>query len=242
MPVRVKGKTAQRIKAWSFSRYSDYVLCPFKAFLKHVKRVQEPPNAAMQRGSEIHDKAENYIMGKISRIPSELKEFHKLFKQLRDDYKKNKDIVVEQMWAFTKDWKVTRWDDWAKCVVRIKVDCAVVVSSDTMIVYDWKTGKFRPQQNQKYNEQLELYALGALLIFPHIKTVYPQLVYVDEGVTYEGEDDNPLKFTKDQVPALKKSWEKRTKAMLNDTQFAPKPNNLCRWCYFRADNGGPCQY
>jgi len=51
------------------------------------------------------------------------------------------------------------------------------------------------------------------------------------------------------LPRLKKEWVARTKAMLNDKKFAPKPNRFCGFCHFRKDNvaqaitgGGRCQY
>lgn len=245
------------VKAWSFSRYSDYKQCPLKFKLKHIDRIKEPSNAAMERGSEIHDKAEAYIKGKIKRIPKELKEFEDEFKKLKNLFDKrvvsaavtgsaDNSIVVEDTWAFTKDWEETQWDNWVQCWVRIKLDCAHVVDGKTLVISDWKTGKYRPQNNDQYIEQLELYALAALLLYPDMDEVVPRLVYLDAGVIFPTENDDPMVFTQDDLPNLQKIWSHRTKAMFNDRQFAPRPNRFCMWCHYRANNkengGGQCEY
>lgn len=250
--MAVKGKT---ITSWSFSRYSDYKQCPLKAKLKHIDKIKEPPNEAMARGADIHTMAEDYIKGKIARLPKELKGVEATIKELRALYKKlmakkttQSDMVVEDNWAFTKDWDQTRWDDWVHCWVRIKLDCAYIVKyvdKTVLIVRDWKTGKFREEKNEEYVEQLELYALAALILYPHVDEVQPILDYVDLGVVYPPAN-KPLVYTQKDLPRLKKLWEKRTKAMLSDTRFAPRPNNLCKWCHFRKNNagngGGQCKF
>lgn len=235
-------KPAAKITSWSFSRYSDYKQCPLKAKLKHIDKIKEPPNPAMARGAAIHTIAEEYIKGKGRSLPPELKSFSDLFKMLRKQYKKSiNGMVVEDNWAFTKDWTETEWNNWVYCWVRIKLDCAHHHDDEIMIVSDWKTGKFRQEMNEDYIEQLELYALAALMLHPHIKEVRPRLVYLDQGVVYPPED-SPMIFTPADIPKLKKIWEKRTKPMLNDTTFAPRPNDKCHWCFFSASKNGPCKY
>jgi hypothetical protein len=197
----------------------------------------------MARGALIHTIAEQYIKGVLpAKIPPELKAFAADFKELRAMYKKIAySMVVEDNWAFTKGWDETAWNDWVGCWVRIKLDCAFHFDGTTLRVRDWKTGKFREEKNEEYLEQLELYALSALLLHEHIQEVRPDLVYLDVGVVYPPADA-PLVYTRADIPRLKKLWEKRVKPMLTDTVFAPRPNNLCKWCHFRKDNGGPCQY
>lgn len=239
-------KPLKQFNAWSWSRYYDYRECPLKAMLKHLNKIYEPPNPAMARGAEVHDKASDYIKGTLKRLPAELKLFADEFKRLRAAYKKRTSrMVVEDNWAFTKDWDETRWDDWIKCWVRIKLDCAEEVAGDVMIITDWKTGKFRPELNEDYIEQLELYATAALILHPHIVEVRPRLVYLDVNEIYPPAEA-PLVFTQKDLPKLKKLWDKRVKPMMNDTRFAPRPNNKCHWCFYRAGNkangGGQCKF
>lgn len=236
----------KQITSWSFSRYSTYKNCPLKLKLSAIDRIREPGNEAMARGDAIHKLAEAYIKGEGRTLPPELKLFKDEFKKLRAQFKKKiSGMVVEDNWSFTKDWTETQWNDWIGCWVRIKLDCAHHEDDETLIITDWKTGKFRPEMNEEYVEQLELYALAALLLHEHIKQVKPRLAYLDLGITYP-EAEKPLVYTRADIPKLKKLWEKRTKAMLNDKQFAPRPNDKCRWCFYRSSNkaagGGQCKY
>lgn len=237
----------KKITAWSFSRYSTYKQCPLKLKFTAIDRLKEPKNPAMERGAQIHELAEQYLKGKIARLPPELKLFEAEFKKLKAQYKKKiNGMVVEDNWSFTKDWDETAWDDWVGCWVRIKLDCAHHEDDVTLRIRDWKTGKFRPELNEEYMEQLELYALSALLLHEHIERVIPELDYLDEGSVYPPKGEEFV-FTRADIPRLKKLWEKRVKAMMNDTTFAPRPNDKCRWCFFGQSGkakGGPglCKY
>jgi hypothetical protein len=239
-------KKPTKFTSWSFSRYIDYRLCPFKAKLKYLDKIAEPKNEAMERGSHIHELAEHYIKGASSRLPAELKGFTDEFKMLRKQYKKAiSGMVVEDSWAFTKEWDETRWDNWVGCWVRIKLDCAHHESDDVMIVTDWKTGKFHQDLHDDYLEQLELYALAALLLHPHLEAVKPRLCYLDQDLIFPSHDEE-LVYTRADIPRLKKLWNKRVRPMMNDTRFPPRPNNKCRWCFYRASNkaggGGQCKF
>lgn len=238
------GKLLKRITSWSYSRLSDWVLCPLKAKLKHLDKLQEPKNDAMQRGGEIHIIAEEYVKGVSSaKLPAELKLFADLFKRLRALRKKSPaKVIIEDSWAFTKDWVACKWDDWAICWVRIKLDCAEFVKADELIVYDWKTGKFRDTEVAAYEEQLELYALGGFLKFPEVNTITPKLVYLDTSVVH-----GKRTYKRSELAALQKRWSKKVLPMLNDTAFRPTPNHFCKWCWFGQEGkkkGGPgvCQY
>lgn len=240
----------RQITSWSFSRYSTYKQCPLKAKLQFIDKIKEPPNPAMARGAELHEKAEAYIKGSITRLSPELKLFKEEFAALRKQYKKKiSGMVVEDNWAFTNNWTETQWNDWVGCWVRIKLDCAHHEDEETLIITDWKSGKYRPEMNEEYVEQLELYALAALLLYEHIKFVRPRLAYIDLGLIYPEPDSKAeelLTFTRKDIPRLKKLWAKRVKPMMNDKTFAPRPNNFCKWCFFRqankANGGGQCKY
>lgn len=234
-------KQPTQITSWSASRFFTYDLCPAQAKYKFVEKLTEPGNEAMQRGNDIHKLAENYIKGAGRTIPKELTKFTNLFKDLR---KRNKKVIsgmfVEDTWAYRDDWSQTTYNDWNGCKLRVKLDCAVY-SDDLkgLTIYDWKTGKFRPEESGNYELQMELYALAAFKRFPQLEEVRASLVYLDTGDVYPP-DDTP--FLRKDVPKLEKIWAKRVKAMLTDKRFLPKPNNKCRWCHFRKENGGPCKF
>ena len=240
MPTPVK--TAPKpLTSWSFSRYSDYKQCPARFKYKHLEKRPEPKAEALQRGADIHDAISAYLKGESKTVPKEAASYAVELKALRTLYLKPKDqtVVVEDDWAFTSRWGETQWNNWAECWVRIKLDAAHTEGTSVMIVRDWKTGKLRDELVDDYLEQLELYALAALLKYIFIVEVRPELCYVDLGVTYP---ETPLSYTRADIPRLIKLWEKRVAPMFKDKKFAPRPNSKCRWCHFRRENGGPCQY
>lgn len=230
---------ATQIKAWSFSRYSTYRQCPLKLKLSAIDKIQEPKSPPLLRGTDIHKLAEDYVKGLIRTVPKDLKIVAEEIKRLRAIVKKEPAAKVEDTWAFRSDWTQTRWDDWNGCWVRIKLDVAHP-EDNVIVVTDWKTGKFRQDNLQEYLEQLELYALGALLTYagrPGL-VVRPRLVYTDFPVIHPA----PVDYTPKDLPKLKKTWIARTRPMLNDKVFAPKPNNYCYSCFYGQAGkakGGP---
>jgi len=238
---------AKTLTSWSVSRYHTYKQCPLKAKLAFIDKIKEPPNDAMARGAAIHKLCEDFLKGTIKTLPPELSKPKAEFQVERKRVAKRSLLtVVEDSWALTKAWTKTRWDDWALCWLRLKLDYAYEHDGTTLRIRDWKTGKFRPDNLDEYLEQLELYALVGMIMHPHIQRVEPMLVYLDFGIVYPGADDQEIVFTRDDIPRLTKAWEARVKPMLNDTQFAPKPNRFCSWCHYRKSNkangGGQCQY
>jgi hypothetical protein len=234
--------SSKPLTSWSFSRYSDYKRCPLVFKAKHIDKIAEPKNAAMDRGNYIHKLAEDYLKGKLTRLPKELVLFKDEFKKLKAEFKKKiLGATVEDTWAFTKDWDRTRWDDWIKCWVRIKLDCAHYTNGTHLVVTDWKTGKFREDQNEEYMEQLELYALAAFMLLPHVETVEPRLAYTDQGIFYPPAS-KPVIYDRKEAVKLRKIWEKRVAPMFNDKRFAPKANDKCKWCFYGQSGiakGGP---
>lgn len=223
-------KKVEKITAFSYSRYSEYQTCPLKAKLKCIDNLKEPSNEAMERGSKIHGLAEDYLTRRIKRLPKELKLFDKEFKALLKD---GAPLMVEEQWAFDKNWKSYDWFS-KETYCRMMIDVAEnYLEMGELVLIDHKTGKVR----ENHVEQCGLYALGAFMKFPDASRIVAKLWYLDQGVEVKEVFDR-----KKDLPRLKKLWKANVRPMLNDTFFAPRPNNFCRWCHFRKDNGGPCQY
>ena len=246
--MNFKTKTVPKVvqlTSWSYSRYSDWRQCPLKAKFKHIDKLKEPGSPAMDRGNQIHKDAEAFIKGTLAKLPPELALFKTEFADLKKMYKKKaQPMVVEDNWAFTKDWEETQWNDWVGCWVRIKLDCAHYVGDGIMVVTDWKSGKPNDFKTTEYMEQLELYALSALLLHPHLKQVQVRIGWTDVGQMYPAE---PQVYTPADLKGLRKTWDARVKPMMADTTFVPKPNSMCKWCFFGQAGkakGGPglCKY
>jgi CRISPR/Cas system-associated exonuclease Cas4 (RecB family) len=218
----------------------DWRGCPAKFKYKVIDKLVEPPNAAMARGSDIHKKAEDFVTGKLKKMPDELKLFEQEFKLLKGQKIK----IVEDQWAFKADWTDTVWNDWAGCWLRVKLDVAYVnVTHNALVPIDHKTGKYREEKNEEYLLQLELYGLSGLLKYPTIDVVSPRLWYLDHGIIHpDPEKDDEIEYFRKDLPDLKKRWEARVKPYFADKTFRPTPGAACTYCHFRKANGGPCKY
>lgn len=245
-------KPPPRITAWSYSRETDYEGCPAKCKFKSIDKLPEPKSDSMTEGSCIHMLCQSYTTGAVGKLfdeiaeyaaefesaakgklPSELECFAEEFKALRKIKKK---LMVEQELAFTRTWDPTEWfamhgPDAAWC--RIKMDLLYQDSPTTAQMVDYKTGKV----DAKHKDQLSLYAIGAFLSLPATVTrVDCSLWFLKHG------DVMSQAYSRDQLPALIKTWEKRVAKMLKDTSFKPTPGNSCRWCPYSKEKGGPCKF
>lgn len=247
----------KKITAWSFSRYSAYQQCPFKAKLTILEKRQEPKNEAMLRGAALHDAIATYLK-KGGKLPASIKALKSVLDPLRDQFKAGMKLKVkgmqpetEEQWAFTVKWTQTEWKNWADAWVRIALDVMWWTDEETVRVRDWKSGKMNDKSVAEYLEQIELYALAVLLRYPHCKRVIPDLFFIDAMDSYPHELD--LVFTQKDVKRLKKTWEMRVKRMLADTKFAPKPGWQCPGCFFNHSTqfgwkvkiekaAGPCKF
>lgn len=219
------------VTAWSYSRYSDYTQCPLMFKLKHIDRLPSPGSAAMDRGTAIHKLAEDYTLGKLKKIPPELKNFESQFKAV-----KGLNPVVEQNWGFKKDWAWIGRPGWFGDDVwfRAKVDLGLVYDDNTGEVIDHKTGK-------KYDtneEQVELFSLSAFRRYPQLMEVTARLWYLDLA------DDNEVvrEYTRADAAKIAKDWEKKVRPMFADRKFPPRPSQKCAWCAFSKHKGGQCKF
>ena len=231
------------ITAWSYSRYGKYKQCPYAFYCLYILKLPEPKGAALVRGAEVHDEAKFYLQNVTRIIPKSLKLFEPEIKRLRTKFKKEPgSVIVEDNWAFRADWSGTQWNNWNDCWLRVKLDVAER-DGNTVIITDFKTGKFRSDNREDYMEQLSLYGVAALTVFSHVSDlkVTTRLMYLDNGVVYPDKEEAPVYTAKD-VRSMQKDWMKKVKPLFVDKTFAPKPNKWCYSCHYRKDNGGPCIY
>lgn len=230
------------LKSWSFSKYSLYKQCPFKFKLIALDKCKEPSSPALARGREIHDQIEAYLKDRGG-LPESCEDHFKMeFEHMKNLFSKRlSGALAEEEWAFTKTWQPTHWRDWATGWLRSKVDCLYTKDQNTIMLFDWKTGKYNPKYSlEKYLEQLELYSLLGLLMVEHAEKVIPKLVFVDAGVVFPADQAEPLCYYRRDIEDLKIKWEKRIAPMFEDMAFKPKASALCQFCHFRKSNQGIC--
>lgn len=224
------------LSSWSFSRYNTYEQCPAKIKYAVVDRIKEPENDAMRRGSLIHKMCEDFVRGHIDMCP-EIEKFAGVLEDLKARYQRGEAVIVEDSWTFRADWTLTHAKDWDGAWLRMKIDSGYeleVEGKQRQRLIDWKTGKVSPYKEAEYALQLDLYAMAAFILKPHIDEVEVLLSYLDHGMFYPAE---PVIYTRERDAArLKKEWTNRTKRMLADTRFAPTPSRMCGYCFYSKNS------
>jgi hypothetical protein len=243
-------KPAPQIHAVSYSRYSTYTECPLKCKLQNIDKIQDTaPAPAMDRGTGIHAMGQAFVSATIPKadkrdgdrlkpfaadiakaakgvMPTALHNFKSEFTKLR-----KLKAITEQEWAFDVNWRPTSWFAMhgpTAAFLRVKVDVHYEEKKGGILpIIDLKTGKVYPEKGK---EQLELYGIAGLLMYPAVKLVQAKLWYLDHGVQA---DHN---FPRESLDALKKLWLGRFAPMLNDRKFPARPGDACRWCFYRASN------
>jgi|SRR5579859_5709297 len=231
-PGRFK-QAVDKLTAWSYSRWKDYEKCPFFCKCKHLLRMREPDNPAMENGTIVHQLGAQHVTGALKKFPKELGVFGEEFKKLRAAK-----ALTEQEWAFDSRYAQVDWFS-KQAWLRIKVDAHYLLQQPTgkrglvrttVVIVDYKTGK----NHADHAQQRSLYALGGLLMYPDAAEVVAEHWYIDSG---EIESDT---FAAKDLPKLQRQWEQRTRAMLADSSFVPRPGAYCRWCHYSKAKGGPC--
>lgn len=221
------------VKAWSYSRYALYELCPLKFKLKHIDRIPEPGSDAMERGNAVHKELADYLVSGAGAgtLPVIVKsrEQQAIYREMRAIPDENK--VVEQQWGFTAKWRPTGWfggDTWFRSIL----DYGVMYDDNTFEAVDHKTGK-RYGSN---DEQVETQALAVMCKFQPVTHVTTRLIYLDGG------EEEIAEFEARLRPLLAAKWEKKVQPMFTDTIFAPRPNEKCRFCHYAKSKAGLCRF
>lgn len=215
------------ITAWSYSALSGYESCPRQFKYRRIDKLPEPTSPALAKGRKVHDEAAKFLDGSTDVFPTSCVTFRDQFYELRD-----MNPIVELQWAFTKKWRPTGW--FAKdAYCRVILDAGKVYSDGTADVIDHKTGK---RYDDDYMDQLGLFAAATIKMHPEVYNVTTRLWYLDTA------DEVIEEFTKDQAMEILEDLEGRAARMMTDKRFPPKPSWKCRFCHFRNDNGGPCEF
>jgi hypothetical protein len=219
------------MNSWSFSRYDTWSKCPYRAKLQYVDRCAVPENPHATRGTMLHENAQGWVQGTVAELHQDLGKFADELARLKALYAQGK-VIIEQEWAWTKDFAAQcDWKD-KDAWVRMKVDFGVHLADDSFLVVDLKSGK-KAGNEIKHTEQGQMYVVGSMLRFPQVDKVRTEFWYADHDDTMDND------YTAERAASLLKVWTDRGNRVTNGV-YPPKPNIFsCKWCPFRqVEDGG----
>lgn len=211
---------------WSFSKLDVYRNCPQKFKFQFIDKFPSPSSTAMERGAKMHEEIEHYLNGWAKELGPDTTAWKDAFDAL-----KLEDFKGEQALGFTKDWdKLPDWFD-ARTWLRVKMD-AYYRKHDEMVVIDFKSGKYRIPSV----DQIELYAIAGLSIFPDVKDVKAEFWFLDANDVYT------KLYQAADLLKLRKKYETAVAPMYQDEKWEPTPSRECKWCSYSRTKGGKCIY
>ena len=222
------------LKAWSYSALKVFEQCPYRSYIAKVKKIREESGPAAERGTKIHQQAEDYVNGTLGEFPDTLKKFKSEFEDLREGFADAK-VELEGEWAFDINWKPVGWMEKATWA-RIKLDALVHQDDTSVRVIDYKTGK-KFGNEIGHSQQALLYAIATFLRFPNVEYAQTELWYLDQAeTTVKG-------FTREQAMEFMPTWHKRAVDMTTCSDFSPTPSkDSCRWCSYRKGEHPECTW
>ena len=227
------------MKSWSFSSLGDFEKCKFYSFLKRVQKVPEPerplPPGKMEhandRGSRMHDDAEQFVRGNLKHLTRELLAFETEFNSLRKSFA-NGVVSLEGEWGMSKDWEP---QPWSQAWLRLKLDAMVFISPTEVVIVDYKSGR-KFGNEVKHADQLQLYQLVTFLRFPQVETIHAELWYLDQ------DEITSMTYQRHQGLRFKPKWNQRGLKMMEAVDFPANPNIFsCRYCMYGPRGSGICE-
>ena len=227
-------ESPQCMGAVSYSRLSTYEKCPRQAKYKFLDKLPEPDSPHLARGSRIHTYCEDFLKDPEPIVLDEIAAVVDYLQWIRDygDHQ----LITETQMALDKEWNPCDWFS-PLTAMRVIYDVAAISSDspDTLLIVDHKTGKV---YQDAHADQMSLYALTALYLFPEIEAVDVRMLYVDQG----GMTDVNV-FVREDLERLHARWDKRIERAATDTELSPNPSSFnCKWCAFSNTAGGPCEH
>ena len=227
------------VKFWSHSSLQQFQDCPYRLYLRRVKRLKEPSGEAAERGSLIHDECEAFVRGERTEIPQGKKteEFRVRFETLQDLFQKGQ-VHLEENWGFDVDWNPIE-DDGAlyknsKLWCMTKLDVFVREDEQSARVIDHKTGR-KYGNEVKHGGQAMEYAVSAFMRYPEIEHITTEFWYLDQG------QESVRTYNRQEAMLLLPRINERAIKMTSATKFPAKPSEkACKWCHFRKS--GDCEY
>ena len=212
--VEVLNKPAKPF-SWSFSAVDNFHTCARKYYHQVIKKDVSDDTTYRTEGGKIHDMMRDAVRG-IHPLPPPYGRWRRWIDELHADGGK---VMAEVRYAFTEslvpcDWYDKRAVPWCRSSLDIlKFKRHQNGNARTAMVWDWKSGKLKPD-----DDQLMLYAFHVFLHFRSLDYVEASLIFLKEDTgphvernacTYE------LRIDRDDV----KTWftgdpEKQTEGYL----------------------------
>ena len=211
-------------KRHSYSSLGKYEKCAAQWKFSYLDKLPDPSGPAAKRGTRLHLSGELFLKGELPKLPVE---YWRLEKNMADLHAAG--AKAEAVWLLDDLWCGVSQDAdaWLKAIVDIHY-----LDGPVLHVADLKTG----QVYDSHVDQLRLYAVMGMCLFPEVEEVRVSALYIDQGVV-----GSEFTYTRAMLDGLKSHYAERIDTMLADESYAPDPDpRKCSMCPYSRKRGGQC--
>lgn len=213
MPVK-------QFNGWSYNRLAKFESCPHMFFREDVaKDVHVAPSDAMQHGLSTHNAMERRLKHGHP-LPAGMRRHEPKLKAIEN---RPGEIFVEDKLAITEDMEECGYfhkTTWLRVVADVRI-----VNGPKMVVLDWKTGKYKPDDT----EQMRISASAFISAKPDIEQVTASYIWLD----HPDRKPTTIRVCPDDAEACWDEYRPRVESLKEHwaTNSWPKrPSWKCRWC------------
>ena len=210
--------------AHSYSAITLFENCPLRYYRQRViKDVQDQGGAASIYGERIHKMLEDRLR-EGTPLPEEAANYESLCAAIEGNANKDQ-VFVEKELVLNENLEPTGWWD-ADAWLRSKLDVLVIKGSKA-VVFDWKTGKKKPDQFQ-----MKIFAAQTFKHYPDVEEVVTSLIWLKTNASstaiYQRSHANEL--WEEIIGRIRRIYE----AAEHDN-WPARPSGLCPYCPARHD-------
>lgn len=203
---------------WSFSALNDFDTCPRQyAAKRFFCTVKDDTNEANVWGTRAHTACELRLRDGVP-LAEEFAEYEPYCAAI---LRAPGFLYTEQQVAFDRNFRVVEWfspQAWGRAILDV-----LLVNDDTVWIWDWKSGKIRPNSTQ-----LKLFAAVASLVHPDVERFVTRYVWLKHH-SVTGED-----FTAADLPGIWAQFQEKIRLVelaWRFQNFPCNPSGLFRgWC------------
>lgn len=209
--------------SWSFSHVQNFETCGRKYYHQNVLKDVSDQTIHRTSGNDVHEFMASAMRGQP--LPAHAKHWQRWV----DEFNDGGPTYVERKMAFTERGEPCDFfDKDLKPWCRIVVD-ALKIRRYSAVMWDWKTGRMKPDK-----DQLLLYAVCLFINFPQLETIDAALVFLREDTGRHVPRNNciyEIRITRDDARKFWKEYIVRVRNLeraLRTGEFEPRPSGLCR--------------
>jgi len=213
--------------SWSFSAVDNFHTCPKLYYHRNVAKDVSDDTYQRSEGREVHN-----ILAKAVQLEQALPHHLRHWQRWIDELHRSKgeyDLRAEQKLAFTYNFEPCKFFDkvmkpWCRTVVDV-----LKIEDDEATVWDWKTGRIKPDE-----DQLLLCSTAVFAHHPNVRTINAGLIFLKEDTGPHIPRNNCTHEILIERKDLSTFWDRYEKKVIalevaiRTNNFPANPSGLCK--------------